>query len=85
MRIQLKFFASVREALDCAEELLDVPSEVQTVAALREYLRQRGPTWAQALAEERALRTAFNHSMCEADTRLQDGAEVAFFPPVTGG
>jgi molybdopterin synthase sulfur carrier subunit len=28
---------------------------------------------------------ACNQQMCGADTALADGAEVAFFPPVTGG
>jgi len=28
---------------------------------------------------------AFNHGMCDPDTVIADGGEVAFFPPVTGG
>jgi molybdopterin synthase sulfur carrier subunit len=31
------------------------------------------------------LRCALNQHMVDANTALQDGAEVAFFPPVTGG
>ena len=41
--------------------------------------------WADALAHERALRMAVNHVMCEAGAPVQEGGEVAFFPPVTGG
>jgi molybdopterin synthase sulfur carrier subunit len=85
MQIELKYFASVREALGLSTEILQVPRNVQSVGDLRAFLQGRGMQWASVLAPERALRTALNHEMCEADTLLVDGAEVAFFPPVTGG
>jgi molybdopterin synthase sulfur carrier subunit len=37
------------------------------------------------LAEGRSLRMAYNQEMTDAATPIADGAEVAFFPPVTGG
>ena len=85
MHINLRFFASVREALGTSNEALDVNADVATVGALRSLLVARGGAWADALGEGRALRMAFNQVMCAADTPLQDGCEVAFFPPVTGG
>ncbi|QJE02417.1 molybdopterin converting factor subunit 1 [Massilia forsythiae] len=85
MNIKLRFFASVREALGSAGETLDLPPDVTTVGALRDFLAARGGAWAEALAPERALRTAFDQAMCDPATPLRDGAEVAFFPPVTGG
>lgn len=85
MNIQLRFFASVREALGTSQESVNVPDHVQTVGDMRSFLRERGGAWAEALAEGRALRTAVNQQMSGADTRLTDGCEVAFFPPVTGG
>lgn len=85
MHIQLRFFASVREALATSEESLVVPPEVNTVGAVRAFLRERGGVWAEVLAEGRALRMAYNQQMTDADTPIDDGGEVAFFPPVTGG
>ncbi|GGZ00692.1 molybdopterin converting factor subunit 1 [Pseudoduganella plicata] len=85
MRINLKFFASVRETVGVGGETVDVPADVTTVGELRALLVARGGAWAQALAEGRALRMACNQQMCDASTVLSDGAEVAFFPPVTGG
>jgi len=85
MKIQLKFFASVREALGVSDEQADVPEGVTTVGDVRAWLRLRGGAWAETLAEGRALRMACNHEMTDPDTRLTDGCEVAFFPPVTGG
>jgi molybdopterin synthase sulfur carrier subunit len=58
---------------------------VQTVGEVRAYLRERGGAWAEALAEGRALRMACNQVMADAQARISDGCEVAFFPPVTGG
>jgi molybdopterin synthase sulfur carrier subunit len=85
MTIQLRFFASVREALGTAQETLAIPEEVKTVGDVRALLIRRGGAWAEALAEGRALRMAYNQQMASADTHIADGGEVAFFPPVTGG
>jgi len=85
MKIQLKYFASVREALGTADEAVEVPLSVATVGDVRAWLRVRGGIWADTLADGRALRMACNHVMTDAATRLTDGCEVAFFPPVTGG
>ncbi|WP_199539963.1 molybdopterin converting factor subunit 1 [Paraburkholderia kururiensis] len=85
MKIQLKFFASVREALGVAHESVEVPGGIATIGDVRGWLRARGGVWADTLAEGRALRMACNHVMTDAGTRITEGCEVAFFPPVTGG
>lgn len=85
MHIELRFFASVREALGLAQERIELPDTVRTVGQVREHLVARGGAWAQALGPGRALRMAFNHVMCAPETAIQEGGEVAFFPPVTGG
>jgi len=85
MHIELRFFASVREALGLAQERLELPANVRTVGAVRDYLIARGGVWAETLAHGRALRMAFNHVICAPETALAEGGEVAFFPPVTGG
>lgn len=85
MQIQLKFFASLREAVGTANESLMVPAELKTAGQVRDFLCQRGGVWAEALAQGRAVRIACNQEMAEASTVLTDGCELAFFPPVTGG
>ena len=85
MHIELRFFASVREAVGLASERIELPEGIATVGAVREHLINRGGLWAQALGHERALRMAFNHVMCGPETEVGEGGEVAFFPPVTGG
>ena len=85
MNIQLRFFASIREALGTSQEALALPTEVATVGALRAHLRDRGDAWAAALAPGRSVRMACNQLMADDATPLSEGCEVAFFPPVTGG
>jgi molybdopterin synthase sulfur carrier subunit len=85
MNIQLRFFASVREALGVTHESVTVPAHVVTVGDVRAFLRERGGKWADVLAEGRSLRMAYNQEMTNAATLIEDGGEVAFFPPVTGG
>jgi len=85
MKIELRFFASLREALGVSQEAVTIPDNVKTIADLRAYLIERGNPWAEVLADGKVLRCALNQHMVDANTPLKDGAEVAFFPPVTGG
>ena len=85
MALTVLYFASLREAVGIAREQIDLPPDVATAGELRVWLRQREGVWAQALAEGRAVMVAVDQRMGGADTPVADGAEVAFFPPVTGG
>jgi molybdopterin synthase sulfur carrier subunit len=85
MKLELRFFASLREALGISKESAIVPENVKTIADLRVHLIERGNPWSEVLADGKVLRCALNQQMVDANTALQDGAEVAFFPPVTGG
>ncbi|AGG33949.1 molybdopterin converting factor, subunit 1 [beta proteobacterium CB] len=81
----MRFFASLRESLGLSSESITAPAEVKTIADLRSYLAQRGNPWAEVLASSRVIRCALNQEMVSDATPLVEGAEVAFFPPVTGG
>lgn len=83
MKVQVRYFASLREALGAREEV-EVP-EGATVATLRDHLIARSARHAEVLARGRAVRCALQQAMCEETVSLPAGAEVAFFPPVTGG
>lgn len=85
MKIQLRYFASLREAVGKSQELLDVPPGVTTIADVRTLLQQRGGAWASALANTASLRVAYDQTITVEDMLIADGGEVAFFPPVTGG
>ena len=81
--IRVLFFAGLREALGAGESL-PWSAQIATVRALRDHFIQRGEPW-QVLMTTRNLRAAVNQSMVGMESAINDGDEVAFFPPVTGG
>jgi molybdopterin synthase sulfur carrier subunit len=83
MKVQVRYFASVREALSSSSETVDTRAE--TLSALRDELIARGGAYASALARGKAVRMALDQAMSDEAAALSEGCEVAFFPPVTGG
>ncbi|ENM5827373.1 molybdopterin synthase sulfur carrier subunit [Vibrio metoecus] len=80
--IKVLFFAQTRELVGC--DSLTVDEHFSSVEALRQHLVQQAGKWDLAL-EPGKLLAAVNQSIVPLDTPLQEGDEVAFFPPVTGG
>ena len=83
MKLAIRYFASVREALGKPGEVLE--TDAATLAALRDELIARGQPYAAALARGKAVRVALDQVMSDEAASLREGCEVAFFPPVTGG
>ena len=81
--IRIRYFAALREALG-AEETVPAQDGL-TLGTLRDALIARGGAHAQVLARGRALRCALDQVMADESQPVPPGAEVAFFPPVTGG
>ena len=82
-RITVRYFASIREAVGQGSETLETTAT--TLGALRTELIARSTAHAASLAPGKAVRMALNQDMCALDAAIQNGDEVAFFPPVTGG
>ena len=83
MKITVKYFASIREAVGVASEARETRST--TLGELRAELVSQGGGHAHCLAPGRPVRMALNQFMCDESVSITEGAEVAFFPPVTGG
>ena len=83
MKLTVRYFASIREALGPVESV-DV-AVGSTVGSVRDLLIARSGAHASALARQRTLRSALNQVLCDEVTAVPAGAELAFFPPVTGG
>lgn len=83
MKVTVKYFASIREAIGVGNEQRE--TEASTLGALRDELIALGGAYADSLARGKSVRLALNQVMCQESAALTDGAEVAFFPPVTGG
>lgn len=84
MTIRTLYFASLRETLGSSGEQIELPAAARTVGDLRAHLAARGEPW-NALTTTKNLRAAVNQAMVGMETTIQDGDEIAFFPPVTGG
>ncbi len=83
MKITVRYFAAIREALGQGSELRETAAA--NLAGLRDELLAASPAHAASLARASSVRMALNQVMSEESAVLTDGCEVAFFPPVTGG
>jgi sulfur-carrier protein len=83
--MKLLYFAWLRQKIGKAEEQLDPPSDIATVAQLINWLKTRGPNYVDALTNTKLVRVAVNREYVTYDHRLKPGDEVGLFPPVTGG
>lgn len=83
--MKLVYFAWVRERIGRAEEVLDPPPEVTTVADLIGWLRERGEEYAYAFENAGVVRAAIDRNHAKLETPIAGAGEIAFFPPMTGG
>jgi len=73
------YFAWVREGVGKAQERVDPPGDVVTVADLIDWLGH------EVLRDKAKLRAAIDQRFVSLDTAIAGAREVAIFPPVTGG
>ncbi|MEP9401833.1 molybdopterin converting factor subunit 1 [Sphingomonas sp. VNH70] len=85
MRLDILYFAWVRERIGVGAETIDLPEGVATVAGLIDHLATRSPAHADALADRARLRAAVDQAFVGLDAPVGQAREVAIFPPVTGG
>ena len=81
--IKVLFFAKLSEQLDCRELQVEA-GLVQDTDQLFEYLLSYKNYWSVILNAQVWLK-AVNQVMQSDNIKLNDGDEVAYFPPVTGG
>ena len=85
MNINILYFARIKEAVNYSSENIDLPIDIKTVTALKNYLALRGENWANLFNGKQVVRAAINHALVDDLAAISAGDEVAFFPPVTGG
>jgi sulfur-carrier protein len=83
--MRILYFAWLRTRIGTAEETVEPPTGIETVAGLVEWLKTRGPGFAEALRQQKLVRVAVNKEYVGWDHPVAPGDEVALFPPVTGG
>ena len=85
MKLKLVYFAWLRDKIGTCEEQVETPTEVTTVSDLIGWLSERSAQYKDAFADMNTVRCAINLDYVQIDAKLNDGDEVGFFPPVTGG
>ena len=83
--MKILYFAWLRQRTGLGQETVEPPAEVRDVAGLIDWLKTRGPNYAEALRDISALRIAVNQEFAGLDAAIAPGDEIALFPPMTGG
>jgi molybdopterin synthase sulfur carrier subunit len=83
--MRVLYFAWVKEKAGIAAEDIDPPKSVTTIAELIDWLKARGPEFANAFARSEVIRAAIDRTHVRHDAKIVGAREIAFFPPVTGG
>ena len=81
MKIRIRYFASLREVVQQAEEILTI-HDGATVVDVRHLLLTRHPDLQLIL--QRSV-CAVNHNYVPAETTLHENDELVFIPPMGGG
>ena len=83
--VKIVYFAWVRERVGKAEETVELPGGIATIADLVAWLGTRGPQYANAFAKPDVIRAAIDRAHVKPAATIAGAREIAFFPPVTGG
>lgn len=83
--VKLVYFAWVRERIGKADETVELPPGLATIADLIAHLRRQGPEYEAAFAKPEVIRAAIDRTHVKPSTSIAGAREIAFFPPVTGG
>lgn len=79
MKITIKYFGVVAEEAGKTEEVLELNSEDFDVESLKDHCFSK-----YSLTDTQSVQVAVNQNL-GATGELQDGDEVAFLPPFSGG
>ena len=81
MRVKIFLFAILSEYVGAKTVELEIP-EGTTVAMVKELLVKKYPKMASV---QKSIMTAVNREYAAGDQIIPLNAEIAFFPPVSGG
>lgn len=83
--MKILYFAWLRERLNRGEEVVSPPAEVETVGDLISWLASRDEAAELALSRPHLIRAAVDRKLAGPDAPIAGAAEIALFPPMTGG
>lgn len=83
--MKIKYFAWLKDKVGCDEEEITLPTEVNNVGMLINWLSRRGPQYEKAFEFIEVSKVAVNRAYVQNDHPVSDSDEVIFFPPIAGG
>ena len=83
MQVQLLFFAQLKELANADSITLEI-SQGESVTDLLAKLEEQYPDLSKALLDQTAM-VSINQQIAQWDSPLNDGDEIGFLPPVSGG
>ena len=81
MKVRLRFFAAIREIVDCDEMERDVSEGASTGGLLNELVSE----YPKLEPFVKVVQIAVNHEVVDLRHALEPDDEVAILPPVSGG
>ena len=83
--MNLKYFAWIAEIIDKREESLEIPSGIETIGQLIDYLSSIDEAYKKAFEKRKSIKFAVNQVLVNENELISKADEVAFFPPMRGG
>jgi molybdopterin synthase sulfur carrier subunit len=80
--VKVLMLGRLRDVAGWRERTFDPPPA--TLSALRALLAQEDPTLGEALAGK-GVQAALNKTLTRVDVPIEQGDEIAFLPPMSGG
>jgi molybdopterin converting factor subunit 1 len=81
MMIRILFFATLRDYVGAKTLDLEIPADT-TVGGLKAILVKKYP---QMVPAQKSIMAAINHEFAADEQAIPINAEIALFPPVSGG
>jgi len=82
--IKVLFFARIRDQLGVSELEVTPAEGVHNLSQFTRQLIDENPAFGEILLQPNVL-VAINQEFGADETTVEDGDEIAYFPPVTGG
>mgnify|MGYP001356332903 CR=1 FL=1 len=86
MNLKLLLFANLREKFGFSQKDIHLPEVIDSPESFLFLMaRESGGDWKELLKDQSLYRVAINQNLSSWTDALENGDELAIFPPITGG